>query len=65
MNEKRLTNFEKMYQAVFQEQEKLAVELAKLKSEGKEKTAHFRELLAKRLSNSYVISLYQIYGLTD
>lgn len=64
-DETRLAAFEKMFEEVFSEQEKLSARLFELKSQGKEKTASFRETMAKKLSNGYVIGLFEKYGLTE
>ena len=64
-DETRLAAFEKMYAEVFSEQEKLKAKLFELRSQGKEKTVAFREAMAKKLSNGYVIGLFEKYGLTE
>ena len=47
------------------EQEELSRQLAQLRAAGKTKTAHFRELMAKKLTNSQVVSLLYARGLTE
>lgn len=61
----RYEKFEKMFKDIYGQQKQISQELAQLRSQGKEKTCRFRELMSKKLSNSYVISLYQLYGLEE
>jgi hypothetical protein len=60
---KRLEKYESLYKEIEKEQESIAEQMAKLKSEGKEKTLKYRELFTKKLQNVYVLSLFQSRGL--
>ena len=64
-DETRLAAFEKMYAEVVSEREELSAKLFELGSQGKETPVAFREAMAKKLSNGYVIGLFEKYGLTE
>lgn len=61
--EERLEAFEKMLKAVQENYENTDVKMKKLKAEGKEKSATYRQLMGNKLQYQNMISLYQIYGL--
>ena len=64
MKEKeRLETFEKMLKAVQENYENTDAKMKKLKAEGKEKTATYRQLMGSRMQYQNMLSLYQIYGL--
>ena len=64
MKEKeRLEAFEKMLKAVQENYENTDAKMKKLKAEGKEKTATYRQLMGSRMQHQNMLSLYQIYGL--
>nr|WP_296266895.1 hypothetical protein [uncultured Merdimonas sp.] len=64
MKEKeRLEAFEKMLKAVQENYENTDAKMKKLKAEGKEKTATYRQLMGSRMQYQNMLSLYQIYGL--
>lgn len=65
MNGTRLEAFEKMLAAVQAEYADLVSKMEKLKGEGKVKTVTYKQLMARRLTYQNMLSLYQIYGLTD
>lgn len=59
----RLEAFEEMLEEVLQKYGETSEKLDILKSEGKTKTASFRELLGDKLTCRYMISLYEKHGL--
>jgi hypothetical protein len=59
----RLVQLQKMIDDLIAEQEKIAQQLMDLRSQGKGKTAQFRQLFTKKLSNANVLSLLESYGL--
>lgn len=61
----RCERFEKMLSDVYSRQRTVSQQLSELKAQGKEKTCRFRELMGTKLSDSYVISLFQAYGLDE
>lgn len=63
--EKRLLAFETMLEAVQKNYEDVNQKMGRLKKEGKEKTATYRQLMGNKLQYQNMLSLYQIYGLLD
>ena len=59
----RLAQFEDMAQGLDREQAEIAQRLEQLRSQGREKTVQFRELLAQKLVNSSLIQLLERKGL--
>lgn len=59
----RLAKYEDLHEALGREQEEIAAQLASLRAAGKEKTARYRELFARKLQNAYVLALFQTRGL--
>ena len=64
-SEQRLEAFEKMLQAVKQNYENAEEKMRRLKAEGKEKTATYRQLMGNKLQYQQILSLYKLYGLLD
>ena len=61
----REEKFEKMLRAVQSEYDTTVQKLEKLKSEGKNKTATYRQLLGDKLTLQNILSWYRAYGLLD
>lgn len=61
----RLEAFEKMLSAVQAGYDDANEKMMCLKSEGKEKTATFRQLMGDKMLYQNMLSMYKIYGLTD
>lgn len=61
----REEKFEKMLRAVQQEYESTVSKLDKLKAEGKNKTATYKQLLGDKLTLQNILSMYRIYGLIE
>lgn len=55
--------FENMLKAILSQYDSTTEKLAKLKAEGKEKTATYRQLFANKLQLQAMLSYYQTYGL--
>lgn len=64
-SESRLEAFEKMLQAVQESYISADNKMKKLKEEGKEKTATYRQLMGDKMRYQQMLSLYEIYGLLD
>ena len=65
MDEKaRLDAFEKMLHAIRENYQNTDQKMKRLKEEGKEKTATYRQLMGNKMQYQNMLSLYQIYGLT-
>ncbi len=58
-----LAKYEKMQCAIQKGYDDTMQELAKLKSEGKEKTAAFRSLFAKKLLYKQMLTMYELHGM--
>lgn len=61
----REEKFEAMLQSVQREYETTLQKMEKLKREGKEKTATYRQLMGDKLMLQNILSRYKIYGLLD
>jgi len=62
-NPEKNIQIQKMIADLTAEQEKITQQLAELKTQGKEKTARFKQLFTKKLSNLTVLNMLQSYGL--
>ena len=65
MDEKRLEAFEDMLKAILSQYDSTIEKMAKLKAEGKEKSATYRQLFANKLQLQAMLSYYRTYGLLD
>ncbi len=65
MDEKRLEAFEKMFAAVRSEYADITGKMEKMKAEGKVKTVTYQQLLARKMTYQNMLSMYEIYGLTE
>lgn len=54
-----------MHAAVQAEYDRTAEKMAALKAQGREKTATYRQLFARKLTLGEILSWYKTYGLTD
>ena len=61
----RLEAFEKMLADVQKNYGELSTRMEKLKAEGKEKSATFRQYWSNKMTCQYMLSMYKDYGLTD
>lgn len=57
--------FEAMFAAVRREYADILSRMEKLKAEKKVKTVTYQQLLARKLTYQNMLSLYQLYGLTE
>lgn len=64
-NKSRLEAFEKMLEEIQKSYASANEKMIKLKSEGKEKTVTFRQLMGDKMMYKNMLSMYKIYGLTD
>lgn len=65
MDEKRLQQFEKMLAAVQSEHENIVRQMEELKAKGKIKSVTFQQLLARKMTYQNMLSMYELYDLTD
>lgn len=61
----REEKFEKMLQAIQEEYKTISDRMEALKVEGKTKSATYRQLMGRKLTLQNMLSMYEIYGLTD
>lgn len=61
----RLEAFEKMLADVQKNYGELSTRMEKLKAEGKEKSATFRQYWSNKMTCQYMLSMYKNYGLID
>jgi len=59
----KLAKFENFFDDLSAEQSKISEELEKLRGQGKTRSYKFKELMAKKLTNSNVLNLLKTYGL--
>jgi hypothetical protein len=61
----RLESFEKMLADIVEKAEYEQAEMERLKMEGKEKTATYRQYLGNRMLYKFMLEKYRQYGLLD
>lgn len=61
--EQRLEAFEKMLSAIEENYAGILAKMEALKSQGKEKSATYRQLMGNKLMVKDILSLYELYGL--
>lgn len=64
-DQEQLTAYRAMQKAVQEEYDRTADKMATLKNQGKEKTATYRRLFARKLQLSELLSWYKTYGLAQ
>ena len=64
-SEKRLAAFEKMLRSVRKQYDSADERMKKLKAEGKEKTATYRQLMGNKMQLQNILSIYKVYDLVD
>lgn len=63
--EERLDKFEKMLSDIENNYNREKIEIDRLKSEGKDKSATYKHYLGNRLLYNWVLGKYKEYGLLD
>lgn len=61
----REEKFEKMLQAIQKEYETVSDKMETLKTEGKTKTATYRQFMGRKMTLQNMLSMYEIYGLLE
>ncbi len=64
-DQERLAAFEKMLTDVQTNYAELVSRLDKLRSEGREKSATFRQYLGNKMTCQYMLTMYKEYGLIE
>ena len=65
MTQQRLEAFERMLSDVQESQRQTIARMEARKSQGKEKTVTFRQLMGSKLMYQSVLSMYRSYGLIE
>lgn len=65
MDGNRLEAFEKMLTAVQTEYANILSKMETMKEAGKVKTVTYQQLMSRKLTYQNMLSLYEIYGLTE
>ena len=61
--QQELAAYRAMHAAVQAEYDRTAEKMAALKAQGREKTATYRQLFAKKLNLQDILTFYEVYGL--
>lgn len=61
--EEKLSAYERMQAAIQAEYDSVAAKMAELKAKGREKSATYRQLFARKLTLGELLSWYKTYGL--
>lgn len=64
-DQEQLAAYRAMQAAIQQEYDAAVEKMAALKAQGKEKTATYRQLFARKLQLSELLGYYRIYGLVQ
>lgn len=59
----RLAAYENIYCDIMEQQEIISRKLAELRTQNKEKSVQFKELLIKKLNNANILSTFKAYGI--
>lgn len=61
--EEKLDAYEKMHDMVQKEYEEISEKMDRLKTEGRVKSATYRQLMGRKMTYSTILELYKVYGL--
>lgn len=61
----KLDKYESMKDYILESLDETVIKLEELKKEGKDKTATYRQLTARKLNLQNVISFYKMFDITD
>lgn len=59
----KLGKFEDVYEDLLRKQELISKEMDKLRSEGKNNSVKFKQLLVNKLTNKNIIAIFEVNGL--
>ncbi len=65
VDEKRLEAFEKMLENIQREYDSIQRQMDDLKDQGKTKSATYRQLMGRKMTYQSMLSMYEVYGLTE
>jgi len=52
-----------LHEELIKKQNEIIKEMEKLKSQGKNKSVKFKQLLTEKISNNNILSIFEVYGL--
>ena len=61
----KLDKYESMKDYILESLDETVIKLEELKKEGKDKTATYRQLTARKLNLQYVVSFYKMFDIID
>ena len=61
----RLAAYDRMYEDLLRERDKILADMEKLRSAGKNKGATYQQLLAQKLTVQNLIGRFEIYGIRE
>lgn len=59
----KLAKYENLHEELIKKQNEIIKEMEKLKSQGKNKSVKFKQLLTEKISNNNILSIFEVYGL--
>ena len=64
-DQERLAAFDRMYEDLLRERDKILADMEKLRAAGKNKGATYQQLLAQKLTLQNLIGRFEIYGIRE
>ena len=64
-DQERLAAYDRMYADLLAERDKVAADMDKLRSAGRNRGASFQQLLAQKLTVQNLIGRFEIYGINE
>ena len=64
-DQERLAAYDRMYADLLKERDKVAADMDKLRSAGRNRGASFQQLLAQKLTVQNLIGRFEIYGIKE
>ncbi len=61
----RLTAYDRMYEDLLKERDKVAADMDRLRAAGKNRGATYQQLLAQKLTVQNLIGRFEIYGIKE
>ena len=64
-DQERLAAYDRMYEDLLRERDKILADMEKLRAAGKNKGATYQQLLAQKLTLQNLIGRFEIYGIRE
>ena len=64
-DQERLAAYDRMYEDLLRERDKILTDMEKLRAAGKNKGATYQQLLAQKLTVQNLIGRFEIYGIRE